>query len=113
MAFNSLPIELNEQIAYYIETDQTLCAFASVCRATHAAVNAVNSGLWKRFFNEVYDPTDDQGSRSLKRKYQARRRMAHRCMKFIKGNTKDELLCLYILRDLINGVLSLERSERC
>jgi hypothetical protein len=105
MSFSQLPIELNEHIAYYLDTDQALCAFASVCRATHAAVNAASSGLWKKCFNEVYDPTEDHSSRTLKKKYQARRHMAHRCTKFMKGNTKDEMRCLHILRDLINGSL--------
>ncbi|KAJ9647878.1 hypothetical protein H2199_001654 [Coniosporium tulheliwenetii] len=103
MAFNTLPIELNKEIASYIETDEGLCIFRLICHGTYNAIDGDHYSFWRQRFHKHFDPVDRPFASTAEYKdlYQARRMCLKRGAHFVYGNTRSETTCLNILKDLI------------
>ncbi|KAA6410876.1 MAG: hypothetical protein FRX48_05186 [Lasallia pustulata] len=101
MAFNNLPVELNQHIATYLTNDSDLCSFTLVCYQTHAAVHTPRSSVWRQRFNEIFDIIPGRQSHELKMQYQHRRRVLRKGAHFVLGRGSEERSCLEVIRDLI------------
>ncbi|OJD37688.1 uncharacterized protein BKCO1_60004 [Diplodia corticola] len=106
-AFQILPVELNQQIAFYIEYDKDLANLRASCRAIRDAIDDGDS-LWFKRFHALYDPpsgfeTSSPGYKALLRElYQKRARLLFHPTRFRIGNTKKEKETLRLVAGLLN-----------
>ncbi|KAL8745747.1 MAG: hypothetical protein Q9190_002155 [Brigantiaea leucoxantha] len=103
MAFNRLPMEINEQIAYNLKNDKDLTNFSAVCRTTRDAVLFPRSGVWRVRFSEVFDVPSGKKFQQTRKEYQERMRYIQRHCQLSQGQQMDEFRCLRVMRDLIVG----------
>ncbi|KAI9814490.1 MAG: hypothetical protein M1832_005896 [Thelocarpon impressellum] len=101
MAFKTLPIELNQNIALQIEDDRTLLSFGCVCKETRAAVHSDRSGIWRRRFLATFDPTTPHTSLAMTIEYHYRRRDFFPPVEFRGGLDEQEKACLHVVRAMI------------
>ncbi|KAF2761678.1 hypothetical protein EJ05DRAFT_181587 [Pseudovirgaria hyperparasitica] len=103
MAFNILPIELNQGIASFIADDRDLCAFRSICSATRNAIDGDKFSFWRSRFREHFDLVKGVEAEKLRRRYQHRmRHMRHNdTTRFSKGSERQSKSLLNIVKDLI------------
>ncbi|KAF2842548.1 hypothetical protein M501DRAFT_927009 [Patellaria atrata CBS 101060] len=103
MAFNILPIELNKEIAGYLESDKDLCNFRLVCQNACNAIDGDHLSFWRHRFLQFFDPTGRETTNAeYMRLYQTRRMWLKRGSKFYYGHKKEEKQCLQVVKDLIN-----------
>ncbi|KAF2691128.1 hypothetical protein K458DRAFT_382702 [Lentithecium fluviatile CBS 122367] len=103
-AFNKLPIELNKNVAHFLENDADIANFSAICRATNHAVDGDNLSFWRAKFREKYVLMTGTKNRELKSKYKRRAKYLRRGtgLQFIRGHTGTEKRITAILTDLIN-----------
>ncbi|MCJ1223689.1 hypothetical protein MMC12_000332 [Toensbergia leucococca] len=101
MAFNILPIEINEHIASYLMLDSDLSSFTLTCHEARAAVNSSRSGIWRQRFARSFDLPPRKLSYELKTKYQLRQKTLRRPVRFQYGQDFVERRALELVRDLI------------
>ncbi|KAF2199038.1 hypothetical protein GQ43DRAFT_377200 [Delitschia confertaspora ATCC 74209] len=103
MAFNVLPIELNQAIAKYLESDKDVCAFSTVCHSTHNAVEGDRGSFWRTRFRERFAYDQKKTNMVLKKQYQDRRKQlkAGLALEFLHGIKQPEKDVMRVLRDLI------------
>ncbi|KKY19041.1 hypothetical protein UCDDS831_g05673 [Diplodia seriata] len=107
-AFQVLPVELNQQIAFYLEHDKDFVNLRASCRAIKDAIDADDS-LWFKRFHAVYDPPSDLDPDSpgykakIRELYQKRaRHLLLYPVRFRIGNTKKEQETLRLVAGLLN-----------
>ncbi|KAF2189704.1 hypothetical protein K469DRAFT_561995 [Zopfia rhizophila CBS 207.26] len=105
-AFNKLPIELNKEIAQYLDSDRDICNYRLICRRTNDAVDGDNFSFWRIRFRETFAMKERSGVQNniLKKQYEDRK-MCLRLgtgVKFHCGNEKSERKVMQVLKDLIN-----------
>lgn len=62
MAFEKLPLEINELIASFLTNDYDLCRFTLLCHVTHQAVHSHHCTVWRERLNAKFDlPPGKQG----------------------------------------------------
>ncbi|KAL9614852.1 MAG: hypothetical protein Q9167_000685 [Letrouitia subvulpina] len=101
VAFNRLPMELNEQIAYNLSNDKDLSSFSAVCRSTRDAVFSDRSGVWRSRFSTAFDFPAGKSSTQMKHDYRLRRKYLRRPCPFGEIRQTDENQCLTIIRDMV------------
>lgn len=101
MAFNSLSLELNEQIATFLHTDRDACNFRLICHATNAAVDSYRCGVWRDRYAQRYDMPEKKGGREISMLYKLRSKLLRKSAKFMIGQEPREIRCMEILRDLV------------
>ncbi|MCJ1253742.1 hypothetical protein MMC24_001554 [Lignoscripta atroalba] len=101
MAFNILPIELNQQIVSFLPDDKDLRSFDLTCRQTHDAISSQRSSIWRLRFAQLFDLLPHKSSIELKRKYQCRRKIMQKSCYFKEGHEPTERRYLELFRDLI------------
>ncbi|KAF2495820.1 hypothetical protein BU16DRAFT_560682 [Lophium mytilinum] len=109
MAFNLLPIELNQEIAHYIDSDKDLCAFAATCQETRNAVQSDGGSFWNRRFRSRFALEPGRHDNEvLRKKYQRRRKWLRRMssISFKYGHGKREVKSMAVITELINESFS-------
>lgn len=104
MAFEKLPLEINELIASFLTDDNDLCRFTLLCHATHEAVHSHHCTVWRDRFDAKFDlPPGKQGF-ALKKEYQTRQKVLCRGYTDLTSVRLPEGKCfIYVLRNLIVG----------
>lgn len=104
MAFEKLPLEINELIASFLTDDNDLCRFTLLCHATHEAVHSYHCTVWRDRFDAKFDlPPGKQGF-ALKKEYQTRQKVLCRDYTDYTGLTDGNLPeVIHVLRNLIVG----------
>lgn len=106
-SFNLLPIELNQRIGLFLETDADIASFSKVCRATQNAIWADNWCFWRPRFGETYDMIPNVTSEDLVRTYINRARYLGRSRNlWFGGNagvifSKIEMKAVDLIKDMI------------
>ncbi|KAF2654384.1 hypothetical protein K491DRAFT_768939 [Lophiostoma macrostomum CBS 122681] len=103
-AFNKLPIELNKEIAHYLESDEDICNFRLICQATHDAIDGDNGSFWRAIYRETYAYVAASSNDFLKKDYQCRRKylnwgVIHGFSKH--GNDRVEVKVIQVIKSLI------------
>ncbi|KAF2832993.1 hypothetical protein CC86DRAFT_338057 [Ophiobolus disseminans] len=103
VAFNSLPIELNQAIAREIENDKDLATYRLICRGTNDAVDADNLSFWRTKFREKFALKEGVANQELKQLYQNRTKQLARGTgySFHRGHRLREKDVVKVLRELI------------
>ncbi|KAM0702830.1 hypothetical protein Q7P35_010262 [Cladosporium inversicolor] len=123
--FDAIPIELNQSIASYLESDKDLASFRLICKSTHDAVDADACSFWRRRFKEVFETASlkltglrAEDGDQYRKEYQARKKVLHVIdavfqragqlskLQFAAGTTTVEKEALRVLRDLILDAFS-------
>ncbi|KAF2030143.1 hypothetical protein EK21DRAFT_66353 [Setomelanomma holmii] len=102
-AFNTTPIELNQAIARYLESDKDLANFRLICRKTNDAVDGDWGSFWRARFREKFAFQDGPSNKELKKSYQRRTKQLRRgtgC-DFFRGHKSREQDVLRVLLELI------------
>ncbi|KAI4722389.1 hypothetical protein E4T48_01339 [Aureobasidium sp. EXF-10727] len=107
-AFELLPVEIRQSIASYID-DKSITSYRLICRSTKHALDEDEGSFWRTRYLDSYDPPQNLpiGERSVvnewfKKQYQCRKRVERQRFDFQAGNSKKEMECLSLMRDLIN-----------
>jgi len=106
-AFNLLPIELNQAIARFLDTNKDIATYQSICVKTRDAVNGDRGSFWRATFRTRFALRTDITctNQQLKDLYQ------HRCKHirrgtgydFFRGHKTKEKDVARVLRQLIVG----------
>ena len=101
-AFQRLPIEVNENIASFLDTDKDFANFNAICRETHDTIQSHRCGAWRAQWKQEYDlPLGMTGSQ-LKAQYQERRMYLY-TKAFRDGLADAEMNCIRVLKQLVIG----------
>ncbi|KAF1826213.1 uncharacterized protein K489DRAFT_109686 [Dissoconium aciculare CBS 342.82] len=110
--FDALPIEIRQDIARRLESDDDLKAFRLVCRSLHDAVEADGCSFWRYRFLESFDkPLGLFNNLYCKASYQQRKRWLYDPPKFELGRSRQEQVCLGVIRNLINESWSSDQAH--
>ncbi|OAK98834.1 hypothetical protein IQ06DRAFT_327330 [Phaeosphaeriaceae sp. SRC1lsM3a] len=103
VAFNTLPIELNQGIARYLESDKDFVAFRATCRGARNAIDADNGSFWRAVFREKFALRQGRTNKDLRRTYQRRMKLLRRGTgyDFYWGHSKREQDVVEVLQDII------------
>lgn len=101
-AFQLLPIEVNENIASYLDTVRDFANFNAICRETRDAIQSHRCGAWRAQFRQEYDLPPGMTGPQIKAEYQ-RRRMCLHTKRFDMGRSTAEANCIAVLKRLIIG----------
>ncbi|KAF1989443.1 hypothetical protein K402DRAFT_452164 [Aulographum hederae CBS 113979] len=96
-----LCIELQHMIVGFLDSDQAICNYRSICRSTQAAVDERGCYVWSDAFARNFDREPGLRGEKLKQMYQTRRKRLRKGANFRMGYGNREQQILYILRDLI------------
>ncbi|KAK4697460.1 hypothetical protein P7C71_g612, partial [Lecanoromycetidae sp. Uapishka_2] len=102
MAFNLLALEINENIASYLDHDRDVNNFGFTCKTTYAAVNEHRCGLWRKLWKKRYDLPPGKSGVEIMMQYKVRSRfLRKRIPNFVMGQEFTELRAIDRLRELI------------
>ena len=100
------PSQTNQHIASFLDCDLDICRFCRICQSTYNAVDADNCSFWRRRFLEYFEKPGRKTyptNATYKFQYQRRKLVFKFGATFKAGETKREIECLEVLRDLICG----------
>lgn len=98
MAFEKLPLEINELIASFLTDDNDLCCFTLLCHVTHDAVHSHHCTVWRDRFDATFDLPPGKKGFALKKEYQIRQKV------LCRGFTGQSFIhVIHVLRNLIVG----------
>ncbi|KAJ4354521.1 uncharacterized protein N0V89_006258 [Didymosphaeria variabile] len=109
-AFNTLPIELNKEIAHLLHDHKDIASFKAICRATRNAIDGDNFSFWRAKFCEDFARPMNKTNMQLCRQYKERWRLLRRFVtmktfpqyQFVRGHNHNEKAIVRILAGLIN-----------
>lgn len=100
--FQGLPIEVNENIASFLDTDRDFANFNAICRETRSAIQSHRCGAWRAQWRQEYDLPSEMTGLQIKAEYQ-RRRMCLYTKAFNMGKETAEANCIAVLKQLVIG----------
>lgn len=104
MAFEKLPLEINEMIASFLTDDNDLCRFTLLCHVTHEAVHSHHCTVWRDRFDAKFDLPPGKKGFALKKEYQIRQKVLCRaCTGFLSRDLQEGKRFIHVLRNLIVG----------
>lgn len=104
-------LQIRQAIAGHLD-DKSITSYRLTCTSTKHALDEDEGSFWRTRFLDTFDPPPPQnippGERSVvnewfKKQYQCRRRIELQRFSFQVGNSHNEMACLSLMRDLING----------
>ncbi|KAK8156402.1 hypothetical protein IWX90DRAFT_486658 [Phyllosticta citrichinensis] len=104
-AFQIMPVELNQEIAHYLDEDKDVASFRASCRRARDSIDDQDS-FWHKRFGMVYDHNRRLAygpgiNTSLRKAYQVRKDVLRDGVCFSKGKTKKERDAIAVLIDMI------------
>lgn len=114
-------LQIRQYIAGYLD-DKSITSYRLTCTSTKHALDEDEGSFWRTRFLDTFDPppphnipTEERSvvNEWFKKQYQCRRRVEHQKFSFQVGNSQNEMACLSLMRDLINGacVWSVQRCD--
>ncbi|KAK5114906.1 hypothetical protein LTR62_002065 [Meristemomyces frigidus] len=109
--FDSVPIEIRQRIATYLDSDFDLCNYNATCKATNEAVDQDNYSFWRQRFTSTFERPSWSGRRSnfeFKKQYQRRQSALRYGANYaiaVRGSSKNPRL---VSREMRKAVLGLE-----
>lgn len=104
-AFQLLPVEVNENIASFLDTDKDFANFNAICLGTRNTIQSHRCGAWRAQWKQEYDLPLGMTGLQIKAEYQRRRMVLHTRV-FHMGTTTAEKNCIATLKQLIIGKIA-------
>jgi hypothetical protein len=103
------PLQIRQSIAGYLD-DKSIASYRLVYTSTKHALDEDEGSFWRSRYLDTFDPPQNipTGERSVvnewfKKQYQCRKRVEYQRFDFQVGNSRKEMECLSLMKDLING----------
>jgi hypothetical protein len=103
------PLQIRQSIAGYLD-DNSVASYRLIYTSTKHALDEDEGSFWRSRYLDTFDPPQNTptGERSVvnewfKKQYQCRKRVEYQRFDFQVGNSRKEMECLSLMKDLING----------
>ena len=93
---------MNENIAFYLDTDKDFANFNAICRETHEAIQSRRFSAWRTRWKQKYDLPPGRTGRWLRAEYMQRRMYLY-TKAFRNGHGAAEKNCIKTLKQLVTG----------
>ncbi|KAJ4296664.1 hypothetical protein N0V90_006712 [Kalmusia sp. IMI 367209] len=107
-AFNTLPIELNKEIAHHLDDHKDIANFSLICKAARDAINGDGFSFWRTKFSNDFARPSTKTNKHMRKQFMHRWQwMRHYTnpklrLSFIRGHGEREVIIVNVLKELIN-----------